>query len=422
MQRIIPQVITVKNKKYAVGLFWQPLASGKQKLGFIEKTARSLIGGAQFFCIRSGGSSQFGLGFSKKGHKKNLPIATLSIASALKDKASVLAVFKVKEGWWLVVIRNNLILPEDDFLFEKEEEAQKSFNELLNLPDWGYKIAPASWQITGTKDVSLSNLLQKSRPVLLKSIAKKSIFQILFILLFLGIGGYFLKGIIFPKVPVMQKSFHKKKFSPEKIKKKTKKKKSILKTIKQEIKSKKQISSWENLLDLKEHASFCQSGLKYFGYPIPGWEMTEINCDNLEIKSKYQRRGGSLDFFKTAYRTYFNTAKIEIVNSGNSILLSMKLPKISKKTTKPFLKKEEIENRLISFSQKTDQKIVITKERSVAKTPQKFSIVNFSFSSKIPVRDWSVILSTFGAVEWKSMQWRVQNKTWNAKGVIYATN
>ncbi len=421
MRRIIPQIITVKKKQYVVGLFWQPLPGSRQKLNFIEKTARSLIGGAQFFCIRSGGASQFGLGFSKKGHKKNLPVATLSVASALKDKTSTLAVFKVKQGWWLVVLRSNLILPEDDFLFEKEADAKKNFMELLDLPDWGYKIAPASWDISGTQDMELSKLVERVRPVLLQPIAKKKTFTIIFILLFLAIGGYFAKGYLFPKTPIMKKSNYKKKFVPKKIKgKKNLAEKSKLNLIKQKKEIKKVNYSWENLLDLTEHASFCQNGLRYFGHPIPGWTLFEMNCDTVELKVRYERRGGSLDFFNTAYDAYFQESKMKVEDSGNTVWLSMKLPKISKKSVKPFLQKKEIEQRLLTFAQKIKQNISISSPREVSKTPLNFDVVNFSFSSKIPVRDWAIVLSTLGAVQWEQMQWNVQNKSWNGKGIIYA--
>ncbi|MBN1783749.1 MAG: type 4b pilus protein PilO2 [Alphaproteobacteria bacterium] len=421
-----PQLITVNGKTYAVGLFWQPLPGGSQKLHFVERTARSLIGGAQLYCTKSGGSPQFGLGFTKKGHKKNLPVATLSVAAALKDKTSMLAVFKVKEGWWMVVQRNNLLLPEDDFLFDNEDEAKKAFKDLLSLPDWGYKIAPASWSIDGTQDMEVGNLLERVRPVTLQPLATKNHMMLIFALIALVVGGYFLKPLLFPKPPTMAEMKKKSKFTPKKLPKKNQMGQAVdaaestLKAIQHIVSIEKKKMTWEGLLDFKEHAAFCQNGLRYFGQSIPGWALFELSCDDKELRARYERRGGSLDFFETAYQTYFPQAKMETEGRGSTIWLKLDLPKITKRSIKPLLKSKDIEQRLMTFAQRTKQNILLGSAKKTAEQLGDFEVVNFSFSSKIAVGEWASILYTLGPIQWTEMKWNTQTKAWDGKGIIYA--
>lgn len=424
-----PQLITVNGKSYAVGLFWQPLPGGSQKLHFIERTARSLIGGAQFYCTKPGGSPQFGLGFTKKGHKKNLPIATLSVASALKDKTSILAMFKVKQGWWMMVQRNNLLLPEDDFLFAKEDDAKKAFEELLSLPDWGYKIAPAAWSIEGTQDMALGNLLERVRPVTLQPLASKNHLMLIFAVIALAVGGYFLKPMLFPKPPSMadMKRKHPKKFVPKKLpsKKGTAAQSpdvaaKTLKAIQTIVETPKKKETWEDLPDLKEHAALCQSGLRYFGHPIPGWSLFEVLCDHKEMRVRYERRGGSLDFFETAYKSHFPKSKMTTEARGSTIWLSMELPKMTRRSIKPVFKRAKIEQRLMTFAQRTRQNILLSASKKAAEHVGDFEVVNFSFSSKIPIGEWASILSTFGTIQWTEMKWTAQTQSWDGKGIIYA--
>ncbi|MBN2675775.1 MAG: type 4b pilus protein PilO2 [Alphaproteobacteria bacterium] len=404
-------------------MFWQPLPSGRQQLHFIERTARSIIGGGQFYCTKSGGAAQFGLGFSKRGHRSGQIVATLSIAQALKDKTSTLAIFKVPQGWWMVVIRNNLILPEDDFLFEKEEEAKKAFQDLFSLPDWGYKIAPATWGIEGTQEILVGKLLDRVKGVPLQSIAGGSGKYLLFAALILGIGFYFTKDIFFPKPLPVPKQNISKKFQPKKIgnpKKQSESKTDLKPAVTKAEKKVQNDGGWHGLPDFVEQATLCEKGLSYLAYPIPGWQFTELNCKDNELKGKYIRRDGSLDFFKTAHKEYFSDAKMVVENNGETVFVSMDLPKAQTRDIPPILPKEDIEARLRTFSQKTKQVISLQETSDQPPTTINFRVVNFTFSSKIPLREWATLLNAFQSVRWYEMSWTLQNKSWTGKGVIYA--
>ncbi|MHA1550089.1 MAG: type 4b pilus protein PilO2 [Alphaproteobacteria bacterium] len=419
MKRTIPQIFTYEGKSYAVGLFWQPLQTGRQQLHFIERTARSLIGGGQFFCTKSGGAPQFGLGFSKRGHKKGQPVATLSIALALKDKPSTLAVFKVKQGWWMAVIRNNLILPEDDFLFEKEDDAKKAFEDLLSLPDWGYKIAPASWNISGTQDMPVGKLLDRVRSVPLQSLASFSSKYIILFALILGLGFYFTKNIFFPKTIPMQKQTHSKKFKPKKISGKTKTGGKFFNPVVQK-KIEKPLVSWEKLPDFVEQATLCEKGRSYLVQVIVGWELSEVKCVKNTLTALYKRKNGSLDFIQTAHKTFFPDAKLDILKKGDTALVTLALPQGKTHSAPPVLSKSELEQRLLTFSQRTKQIIRLTSSQKKENPLQKFKVVNFSFSSKIPLREWADILILFKSVRWTEIIWNASKMSWDAKGEIYA--
>ena len=79
----------------------------------------------------------------------------------MSEYTSVAAVFPVPEGWWLVAIRNDLILSEEDVLYTSEQDAQNKYYSLMSLPDWDLKIAPESWAIDKSRQISLETLLKK---------------------------------------------------------------------------------------------------------------------------------------------------------------------------------------------------------------------------------------------------------------------
>ena len=152
--------IVVNDTTYAVTLFWQPLQDTNDPYPEVQETVDNFMEGADLFCLRQGTSPQYGIGNSTEGHKAGMPSAAAAIAEKFQDKPSSVAVFEVDEGWWFIAIRNDLILSEEDMLYLNEEDAKRAFYAMMAVPDWGRKIAPASWDIEGTEEVDLWDILK----------------------------------------------------------------------------------------------------------------------------------------------------------------------------------------------------------------------------------------------------------------------
>ena len=154
-------VITVGRKKYAVNLYWQPSPSGR--VSQAAREAASQPGQmADFYAARPGNARgrvpQFGLGQKEYGHKVGQPTGAASLAE--DQPGSWAGVFRVPEGWWLVVLRDDLIAPDGDTLFSNEQEARARLFEEINLGGLQRIYAPSHWNIGGSDIVEVALLMQ----------------------------------------------------------------------------------------------------------------------------------------------------------------------------------------------------------------------------------------------------------------------
>lgn len=153
--------ITIDGVTYATSLFWQPLQNQEDPFTEVGEASEGVLEGADLFCIKPGKAPQFGICVSKEGFKSGENAAAVTLATALADKSSFVAVFKVDNGWWYTCIRNDIILSDGDMLFLNEEEAKEQFMSMLAVPDWGRKIAPPEWGIEETEYPDLAKLMQQ---------------------------------------------------------------------------------------------------------------------------------------------------------------------------------------------------------------------------------------------------------------------
>ncbi len=154
-------IATIGRKKYAVNLYWQPSPAGRVSLAARE--AASQPGQmADFYAVRPGTGAgrvpQFGLGQKEFGHKPGLPTGAASLAE--DQPGSWAGVFKVPEGWWLVVSRDDLIAPDGDILFADENEAKVRLQDEVRLEGLQRIYAPDNWGIAGSDPIPLTLLLQ----------------------------------------------------------------------------------------------------------------------------------------------------------------------------------------------------------------------------------------------------------------------
>ena len=104
--------LNIDGTVYAVGLLWQSLQNPDDPLPEIREVIESEPG-YDLYCLRPASAPQYGIGKKSMGHAEGQPSAAAAVASAYADKTSVCAVFRIKEGWWFVSIRNDLILSEN---------------------------------------------------------------------------------------------------------------------------------------------------------------------------------------------------------------------------------------------------------------------------------------------------------------------
>jgi len=186
-------VISLGRRKYAVGLYWQPSPSGRVSQAARE-AARQPGQMADFFAVRPGTQTgrvaQFGLGQKEYGHQAGLPTAAASIAD--EQPGSWGGVFKTPEGWWMVISRDDLIVPDGDVLYSDEQAARQRLNEEINLGGLQRIYAPDHWGMTGSDPMPLTLLMQGRADARLQNVSLpiRSYMIATGAILTLGVVGY----------------------------------------------------------------------------------------------------------------------------------------------------------------------------------------------------------------------------------------
>ena len=147
---MIKQVITVNRKKFATGLFWQPLGVGNTAQNYAKQLAKN---SDRKYSLYIGYKSMVGLTDTNEGASAGMASAAVEIVSALSDLVSFLGVFQADKDYYLVAVRNGIIIR--DILLTDAESARRLYTQLAEIPDWGALFAPASWGIPKSQEQAI---------------------------------------------------------------------------------------------------------------------------------------------------------------------------------------------------------------------------------------------------------------------------
>lgn len=163
-------VVHVGRRAYAVGLYWENSPEGR-----VAKTAREAARqpgqNADFFAIRSGNKEgrvpQFGLGQSGAGYKAGL--ASFAACLANQQPGAWAGAFRLREGIAVVVVRDDLIVPDGDLLFADENDARDRLLQELSFGGLQKVYAPEAWSLPNADTMPVTLLLNERHDVVLRS-------------------------------------------------------------------------------------------------------------------------------------------------------------------------------------------------------------------------------------------------------------
>jgi len=415
--------IVVNNTTYAVSLFWQPLQDTNDPYPEVKETVENVMEGADLFCLRSGTSPQYGIGNSTEGHKAGMPSAAAAVAEIFQDRSSSVAVFEVDEGWWFIAVRNDLILSEEDILYLNEEDAKRAFFAMMAVPDWGRKIAPASWEIEGTEEVDLWKILKNPGMSKLMHISKSNqktkLIAIGAGLLVLLVGYKLLSGIFFPeKKPVVRPlkpiTFVEEEPPPQE----------------QEV----IVLPWENLVVVDDLLNRCQAAAQQIKtVVVPGWKMGMITCSSSGLSTTWTMEWGNLGFIKRAIEEY-NIKGLDFLidDSGRTAVVSLAIGNIPVHSQAPKMPLYEVKEELTQIFQAINQNISMSEDRiatgagidqyglkTTAAKIGSYPKLKFSFSSDLPMENWLSLFDKFPSLEILNLTCDPYSNTWTYEGQIY---
>ncbi|MCL2439453.1 MAG: type 4b pilus protein PilO2 [Alphaproteobacteria bacterium] len=428
------KVINVGGVKYAVGLFWQPVQDEINYKAEIKAASQNLIVGADLYAYRRGISSQYGLGFIGDGQKPGMPAGAAAVATALKDKASAVCVFQVDKGWWYVVIRNNLILAEDDIVYAKEEDAKEAFTSMLSIPDWGFKIAPASWGIEDTKEIAAAELLQRGTSITMQRIGTNPLVQ-------LGIIGAVLAGGAY---------FYYDKTAQEKARKvaaesaaRAAAQRAARTVAAPVVELKPPVAPWETIVDPEEFAKKCTILIVNATNPLPGWRMNDATCVEGRFTANFRRTYGSATWLFEAQKEGLISEHFNLVAQDkmyNLVVGTIQIPVMGRINSAPTpgMEKIPLQKQLVdrfqsmkipSFNIK-DETITLNREGRVAAATRQPGAANETFTYRItgltftdiayrtPL-EWTRILGDFNSLEFTSIKWDNGRRVWSYEVRIF---
>ena len=276
-------VITVGKDKFVTGIFWQPFRDLTNKQKEIKESAK--FASSDLFCLKTKGVHQYGLASTKSGFKAGQVSAAVAVAMVLSDKSSTVAVFKVDIGWWLLVIRNDMILPEEDRILKTEVDAKKAFVSMLSVPDWGYKICPADWNISDTKEIKIEEVLTgKYTKSKLEKVDKTVMFATIAIIILLIAGG--IGKFVWDKkreelIRIQRQIEESRRLELKKLEEQKKKQ--------EELANMKVPPAWEKIIEPNEFANTCMKYVRSNFQKFAGWKLKSIECSVDDIKIEWAR-------------------------------------------------------------------------------------------------------------------------------------
>ncbi|MBQ7303974.1 MAG: type 4b pilus protein PilO2 [Alphaproteobacteria bacterium] len=398
---------SIGGKTYAASLFWQPLQNRDDPYTEIKEAAENVLEGADLFCLKPGKSPQFGLCISYQGYTKKTPAAAVSVATALSDRSSFLAVFKVSNGWWYVCARNDIILSDGDMLFLNEEDAKEQFMSMLAVPDWGRKIAPAEWLIEETENINIASLLDRGADAKLQKIHALRGGKLFAVVVAVGIVvawlGYTLIDSVLlappPKpiiAPVPIKKIEKAPPPPEP-------------------------KPWENIDDPKGVMLQCFKATQdVVGIVTPGWKIEGITCTSNGLVTSWRRETGRITWIDKALSTSGVTfSSKSIAPNGTNVIVSVPIENVKQINSPPDKNAVDLVNTINDLFQAIQMPISLNNETWTSPQKNVYKSIKFSFTSNHDPAQWLDLLMKFSGLKITTIKYDINSRNWYYEGAIY---
>ena len=185
--------LKISGKTVVLGMLWDSLQSGQK----IKEKAIDISPEDVEFDLATIFRDVDQVGFAEG--TRNIKPGSRAGVTAFREArmgASWVAAFRLNpsgNAWWVAARRNGQVY--EDQVFRDEEEARAIFLENLQAPDWQRRIAPGEWDIGGTEEFGLQDVIEPAVGLSLKPVRPLRTYLpriiVAGVLLVVGIGGYF---------------------------------------------------------------------------------------------------------------------------------------------------------------------------------------------------------------------------------------
>jgi len=416
------QVITVDRKKYATGLFWQPVASGFVARGYARNLAKSVDGKLNLYVDYR---SMVGLGSRRMGQRRGMHSAAAEVMDSMTEYSSFLAVFQTGRMFYMVAVRNGIIL--QDRLFESESAARTEYMRMVQIPDWSALFAPSAWGAPRAVERNLSDVITGRAPAALRNIGRFRVgmTQVVLIALFVLAALYlFREPIAQMMTPRPQIASINPELAAEYKRLIDEKNKELDEffEIKKAVPAEPLQMPYDYLPSPAARAELCYRAIGFLMQPIPGWNQTSAECGEEYATATFRRDYGTLtDFYSVAdelMRGGFVTEESE-----NSLSVRARLPELAASASRDERDASTIIRDVYSLFQVIDENVeigVVSDEVTNGIETVYVDVVEIAASSKLTPMQFMEIFNDFGGVYMTRCAWDATRRIWNYEVIIYA--
>lgn len=414
---MVNQIIHINKKKYAVGLVWQPIGSGFSARNYARSLAHSINKKLNLFAESH---SMVGLGSYRFGQYGGMPVAAAEIMNGLSEYSSFLAAFLVDNGFYIVAVRNGVIL--QDIFLSLETDAREEFSRLAQLPDWGALIAPEIWSMPRAVERQINKVVSNSARVLLHPISRfrTTLWPLFALLIFLAVVFIFFREPInqIRKTDKIDPSVAEE--YQRRLEEKNKELDQQFEIEKTEVKP--IVLPYDNLPEISARAEQCYQAIGFLMQPIAGWNQKSVECNGKYVVAQMERDFGTLgDFYMLASNIIPNSFVQE--HDENNVTVTAVLPTIETYSSQDERDAESVVRDVTTMFQMLDSPLNI---ESVVDTLTNgvdtvlLNVVEIAAQSKMTPMQFMKMFDNFGGVYMTRCMWNAVNRIWNYEVIIYA--
>ncbi len=419
---MVQQVVSINRRKYAVGLFWQPVAVGVSGRNYARQLTRIVDRKLNLFTEYR---AMIGLGSRRLGHRPGMSSLATEVMEAFAEYSSFLAAFKTGDTFWVIAVRNGIIL--QDKLFDNEDAARTEYSKLSGMPDWGAMFAPSAWNMPRAVERRVEEVVTGNVKATIKTISrfKGNLLSATLIIVFLvGLVYFFRVPIMHMLAPPSQIA----KIDPvlaEQYKKRIEEKNKELDEkyeIKRAAVPQPLAMPYDMLPNAGERAQLCYQAIGFLMQQVPGWLQTGVECGDTLVSVDFKRSFGSLgDFYEYAPNVM---PGVLVEERGESALhVSAKLPTLKTSSSLEEKDTDTIVREINTAFQKIDTPVDVNVTVDTIGDDMhsvNVNVVEVGASSKLVPTEFMKIFGDLHGVYMTLAAWDVRTRTWNYEVIIYA--
>ena len=366
-----------------------------------------------------------GLGAKRFGQRVGMPSAAAAVTDALGEYSSFLAVFAVDKYFYLVAVRNAVIL--EDKIFDSEEQARAEYFKLSKIPDWGALFAPSAWGMPRAVERNIGDLLTRGARAVMHPISRvgAAVASTVLLVLFVGIVMWFfrepLQQMFSPKLEISQ-------VSPEiaieyerQIEEKNKELDAEFQ-IQRPAQPEPIMLPYDYLPDPTQRAQVCYQAIAFLMQPVTGWNQVSAECGETHASAVFNRDFGTLDGFYSIATSLMPGSFVQ-QESDNSLYVRATLPAVQTRASLDERDVETLMRAVLTAFQDANMSVsaqMVTDTLTNGVDTVYLDIVEVAAESKLNPMQFMKIFGEFGGVYMTRCAWDASTRNWNYEVIIYA--